>query len=626
VARIDCTIPIKVVVRGRPGPEQLAALGDSLARALESRLREASARIRARSGPRPEEAVRAPIDPGRWDATGGYRIPSYEDNGKPTTVVVRGAGRREATVQVRWIDDREDFFDRLVHALRRSGRFGGVPFEAFGAVAGTSGRAMAGFRPSVDDFYRAQRGRTRGQRIDLRVSARYDPSPGWWTPPLTDVAIDVVEKGVVRPVAPVVAPEPTKPPAPPARRADETAEQRLERELVEVSNMLGWMLVHAAERGANGARFTVEFDGRILTPTRGDLVGPQVQPDHDCLRKPGTAGFSEARAAHVVRGDLDNLVRLRQPRVLEIYYCFAAGLQMQKFTIEAPAPPPPPSRPGVSPDELLAEEIAHYKAWYTFAQKTIVEGLAEHDPTKPKNLVWTAATVLVPIGMAKFAKSMNLIESTEGMVSTAGRVQRADAVAKEVRQGERAADLTKNIRKTTLVERGEALRLKNKYAARVGKDTDYPPQAWGYIEELEKRFPELVAAELRPVRRPRIVDDWVRNERMQTSQGNYSFAGTRQTGRAAGDKRTDIQLDDISLDGFVKEVKHRTQAHVRDRRSFEIQLESNTEFVRKNKLSGVIWEVDDTATEVEVLLLIKDKIKSGFLKTTDVVKVRVVGP
>jgi hypothetical protein len=609
--RIDCTIPITVVVRGRPGPEQIEALGETLARALESRLREAAARIRGRSGPRPEEAVRSPVDPARWDATGGYRIPSYDDGGKPTTVAVRGGrgkGPREATIVVRWTDDSDDFHDRFVSGLRGSAGFRGIRADEINTLAG-SGSDVQGLRPHVKAFHTryAMRhsDRKRGQRLTLRVTASYDPRPKHWTAPLTDIRIEVVveppKTTTLTPPVPVVRPQvgPATPPKPPAAPPqDETEEERRERlhgerlarHLPEVAAMIGRQLVAAAKAGANGARFGVLHDDAGLTPMYGEH-GPPVAPGFDC-RAASPTPFTLEEATAVARGALEHLGR--KPRLLEVYFCFSGKLELTKWTNTTPTPPPPPGRASGDPEKELEEQIKRYRAWYSFAQTTIVEGLAEHDPTKPKNLVFNVAAIVVPIGAVKVAKNMGIVDSTQGMV-------------KATRRADQATDAAKDLRRSRIVQQSERRRLQAKYGGRTR--TEYPAETWDYIEQLETKFAGLSAADLRPLRRPAIADEWVRNERMQTSQGNFSFQGTLG--------RRSVQLDDISEAGWVIEVKYRNRTHWADRHKFEVQLRNHSDFARENGLPGVRWEVDSRASLDEVWNIIRD------MRITNVVPVHV---
>jgi hypothetical protein len=355
--------------------------------------------------------------------------------------------------------------------------------------------------------------------------------------------------------------------------------------------MFGRQLVAAAGVGANGTRFGVLHDDAGLTPMYLEH-GPAATAGFDC-RAGSVTPFTLEEATADVRGLLDQLI-MKKPRLLEAYYCFAGKLQVKKWTLTEPPPPPPPGSAGSDPQKELEEQIERHRAWYSFAQTTIVEGLAQHDPTKPENLVFTAATVFVPIGAVKVANKMGIVDSTRDLV-------------KATRRTDQAADAAKDLRRARIIQQSERRRLLAKYGGRTR--TEYPVETWDYIEQLETKFPGLAAADLRPLRRPAIADEWVRNERMQTSQGNFSFQGTLGRGH--------VQLDDITETGWITEVKYRNRTHWADRHKFEIQLRNHSDFARENSLPGVRWEVDSLESMDEIWDVIRD------LRITNIVPVHV---
>jgi hypothetical protein len=169
--------------------------------------------------------------------------------------------------------------------------------------------------------------------------------------------------------------------------------------------------------------------------------------------------------------------------------------------------------------------------------------------------------------------------------------------------------------------------LQKRYAHRAG--VAYPDKIWAYIDLLEKRFPKLTEKfGLRPLRRPRTGSPWVFEERMSADQDFFSFEA-----RLHGDK---IQLDDITPDGLVRDVKFRTshpdnlfgpdlaeavEGAFREGRDlsevieisrrtfgnaalrrfddavFDIidQMNRQVEFVKQTGLTGVLWETNSVA-------------------------------
>jgi hypothetical protein len=95
--------------------------------------------------------------------------------------------------------------------------------------------------------------------------------------------------------------------------------------------------------------------------------------------------------------------------------------------------------------------------------------------------------------------------------------------------------------------------IPEKYRGRT--PTEYPPSAWSEIMDLEQRFPQLEAAQLRPIKRG--IDQPMFYERMWTNQKGYSFQGQLADGEL-------VQLDHIAPEGLVVDIKIRTVGDLRD--------------------------------------------------------------
>lgn len=127
----------------------------------------------------------------------------------------------------------------------------------------------------------------------------------------------------------------------------------------------------------------------------------------------------------------------------------------------------------------------------------------------------------------------------------------------------------------------EANRLQQKYGNRTR--TKYPALEWKRIEQLEQRFPRLRSARLRPFKRPGVGDEAIFEERMLTTQGNFSLAAYSEDGEMI------IQFDGISPQGFVEEVKIEQSA---DKVSEIVtQLRRQADFARDYGLKGVEYSI-----------------------------------
>ncbi|MGH2396924.1 MAG: eCIS core domain-containing protein, partial [bacterium] len=155
----------------------------------------------------------------------------------------------------------------------------------------------------------------------------------------------------------------------------------------------------------------------------------------------------------------------------------------------------------------------------------------------------------------------------------------------------------KETRLALIRQQAERRRLETKYAARA--KTTYPAETWAYIEQLEGSFPKLKGAQLRPLKRPASAEQWVFNERMQTSQGKFSFQGETRSGKT-------VQLDDITPDGWVVEVKYRDKTKWENEAKIVDQMERQSELARESGLLGVRMEVTNQKTMDTMWGLIKE--------------------
>ncbi|GIH08215.1 hypothetical protein Rhe02_62820 [Rhizocola hellebori] len=153
----------------------------------------------------------------------------------------------------------------------------------------------------------------------------------------------------------------------------------------------------------------------------------------------------------------------------------------------------------------------------------------------------------------------------------------------------------------------EAERLQAKYGNRT--TTSYPPEEWAHIERLENQFPKLKEAQLRPKRRPRIGAEHVFEERMETTQGNYTLTGYSEMPSAKDpSKMVSIQLieiDGITLDGWVQEIK--IEQSVGKAEQIVAELRVDAFFAREFGLRGVKYSISPPAVADEVELLVSNE-------------------
>jgi hypothetical protein len=136
----------------------------------------------------------------------------------------------------------------------------------------------------------------------------------------------------------------------------------------------------------------------------------------------------------------------------------------------------------------------------------------------------------------------------------------------------------------------EEARLQQKYGSRSA--TKYPASEWKNIENLEGRYPKLKDAQLRPFKRPATGDEAIFEERMQTGQGKYGLAAYNDKGELI------IQLDGISPNGFVEEIKIEQASEKVDEIMF--QLRRQADFARGYGLKGVEYSIAPPSVAGEV--------------------------
>jgi hypothetical protein len=182
-------------------------------------------------------------------------------------------------------------------------------------------------------------------------------------------------------------------------------------------------------------RLTVINKGNALDPTELEILG-EVGP-----RPAGVAPLSESAASDLLRQFFETVAE--HPGVYRLETArdergVMGGRFGWKRTDEPPRPKPAAPPAGGGPAEsTLPEDVRQAMidrlAWARQQQQVITSTIAEQDPTKLRNLIWYVAPIgIVKVG-GKVAKATGLVESTEGMVSTAGRAERLAAEAKRSR-------------------------------------------------------------------------------------------------------------------------------------------------------------------------------------------------
>ncbi len=192
-------------------------------------------------------------------------------------------------------------------------------------------------------------------------------------------------------------------------------------------------LADADRRGRSGIRFVVVNKGNALDPTEMEKFGKSGP------RPAGVGPLSEAAAADLLRYVIDLVVQYPGEYRIEVTRDDRGVMDRLRWEKLAGPPVPAAAAPRVaaSPDSTVPDEVkqamADRLAWARREQQVITSTIADQDPTKLKNLIWYVAPVAIVKAGATAGKATGVIESTEGMVSTARRAERLAAEAKQTR-------------------------------------------------------------------------------------------------------------------------------------------------------------------------------------------------
>jgi len=313
------------------------------------------------------------------------RAPARHDN---------GAGILEAVVQVTWSDDSWDFEDRVVSAVAHSHGFRAVPRSSLPFALNHAAATLHG---SLE-----HRSPKPGQRIRVRVSANYDPDN---IPEFTDVHLTIPESEPARtePATQPAGPEPTRSPTPSPVGAPGSRHPSLRDQRDSLQRLFSLDAAQADRNGWSGMTFTVANNGRALSPIALEMLEPRQG------RPAGMAPLSVQAAARALDSFLDVVMEAPGRWTARFVRDASGAMHFQSWERlpEVPQPPQPApstatSAPRSQAEEFEAETGMVYPPRINKALQAIaIQGLHEADPFSLKNLPYTIAGVVIPIGAMK---------------------------------------------------------------------------------------------------------------------------------------------------------------------------------------------------------------------------------
>ena len=306
---------------------------------------------------------------------------------------VRPAGPKEANIEVAWSDDDWEFEDRVVDAVARSRGFRGIPRSslpfALNRPAAVLHEALypRHFRP--------------GHRIRVTVSANYDPDN---IPSFTDVRAAIAESAPTGSTGGATTPgsTPAGTPAPPASHR-EAGPPSLKDQRDSLQRLYARVAADADRRGSSGITLEVSNNGKALSPDSMAILGPQV------ARPTTSVPLSEQAAARELESLMDAVIQSSGQWKATFARNATGAMHLKRWERLPDAPPPPvtpaapaQARPRSASEEFEAETgVPDPRRINKALQNIAIAGLHEANPLSLKNMPYTIAGVVIPIGAMK---------------------------------------------------------------------------------------------------------------------------------------------------------------------------------------------------------------------------------
>ncbi len=328
------------------------------------------------------------------------------------------SGKRTAAFEVRWAEDGDQFYTRVLSAITRDSAFRGVPSDQFNAASTAEPQTLMGL---VAAFHRSyamgHSDRKAGQKLKIQFSASYSKDAQMWSSSLTGKTMSLVDEAAAKP-------KPAQPAAAPASGA---------------TAMLARFAAEADRNGWAGANFTVKNDGRATVVTSMEKVGSEGGSPK------GTPELTEAAAAKELEHFMSTVAEYKGNWDGHFFRDSKTGAMLFMKWSKGPDGPkaPPPPVPG---RKLSQEEEFERETGEVYPQRinkklhdVAAKKLEEANPFSLKNLPYTIASVVVPIGAMKLL----MMDTSEMGIAIRFEWQLDEDIIQEANAARTAADAPK---------------------------------------------------------------------------------------------------------------------------------------------------------------------------------------
>jgi hypothetical protein len=295
------------------------------------------------------------------------------------------SGPRSVTVQVHWTEDSDQFYSRVLAALVHDESFRDVPVDQFNAVSSREPQSLMRLVTEFHESYSMNHSdRHEGQKLKVHFSADYNSNPGVWGSRLKAKRLSLVEEHVA---AQAAMAEPS------AGRADSGA-----------THWLSHLAAEADHDGWAGLTFMVRSNRRIPVVTSVEKVGPQTG------RPQGMAELSERAASVELDAFMTHVTDSKDEWQGRFGRDSGTGAMHFMGWIKRPPGPRhlqspvsgPPHRQLSQAEQFERETGAIYpQRWNQKLHDVGALALEEANPISLKNLPYTIAGIVVPMGAMK---------------------------------------------------------------------------------------------------------------------------------------------------------------------------------------------------------------------------------